>query len=86
MASFTGGGGGGAASASADAGSSDDNEFIYEDEILEKYEGKLQVSMKIVRAFELIDRGTSFDKQDPALLMSVGSQSKKTERQKDAGR
>ncbi len=73
-------------SASSDAGSTDEDEFVFEDEILERYDGKLQLSIKIVRAFELIDRGSAFDKQDPALMMSVGSQSKKTERQKDAGR
>ena len=78
MSSLTGGG-------SSDYGSTDDDDFSFEDSILETYEGNLQLNIKIVRARELVDRGTMFDKQDPALSMTVGNQRKKTERQKDAG-
>ena len=57
--------------------------FAYGDENLIYYDGELQLTITVIRARELIDKGTLFDAQDPMLRVQLGSSVYETERQKD---
>lgn len=57
--------------------------FAYDDDNLINYDGELQLTITVIRARELIDKGTLFDAQDPMLRVQLGSSVYETERQKD---
>ena len=54
--------------------------FRYEDSSLSSYSGNLQLILRIVRAYDLVDKSFGFTKQDPMLKMTVGQTSEKEAR------
>ncbi len=51
-----------------------------------RYSGQLQLTVSVMRARDLVDKGTLFDAQDPMLRVTVAGVARTTDRQKDAGK